>query len=217
MSGGLFSQEGIDSTVVPVFAFHLLRNTSWFSETPLLPVTSWRLPLSTWLLLAAPLHFRHCQMLGLRGVPSPRTSPSCDSQDQAIRPPSSLHLFFQEAWGLGCKQAIWMTYSDIIEKQLKLPPSFSFPFNKWIWKKRKSSHFGAPPKPKERGLGIGSWQICQELILPFRKISKAVIIWDYGSGNWGSEKSSELPKVEGQQGAEGERVACFQSSSLQSP
>ena len=31
------------------------------------------------------------------------------------RPPSSLHLFSQEAWRLGCKQAIWMTYSDIIE------------------------------------------------------------------------------------------------------
>ena len=40
--------------------------------------------------------------------------------------------------------------------------------------------------------------------LAFRKISKAVIILDYRSGNSGSEKSSELPKVEGQQAAEGE-------------
>ena len=83
MSGGLFYREGIDSTAVHVFAFHLLRNASWFSETLLLPIMNWRLPPSTWLLLAARHHWRHCQMLGLREVPSPRTSPPCDSQDQA--------------------------------------------------------------------------------------------------------------------------------------
>ena len=65
-----------------------------------------------------------------------------------------------------------------------------------------------------------NWEVADmsKVYLAFRKISKAVIILDYRSGNCGSEKSSELPKVEGQQAAEGERVASLSaSSSLQSP
>lgn len=75
--------------------FMVLRSST-LAKSP-----NWRLPLSSWLLLAAPHHWRPLQMLGLRESFLPRTSPSCDSQDQASRPPSSLHLFSQEAWRLG--------------------------------------------------------------------------------------------------------------------